>query len=219
MLASQFIHTNYPAVNLFDKVSFALQLMEDYDTLHLPVLSEEKYAGMVSKDDLLDADENGLLASLEPHLIKASVKNEEHFLAAVKVLTEMNVSLLAVINNQQELLGVITAADLLRGLSKFVGVADPGGMIVLEMEKKNYSFGEISRLVETNDAYITQLNTSVEPDTGMIIVAIKLNRSEISDIVATFQRYDYHVRYYFGEEQYANEVKENYNHLMAYLNI
>ncbi|TAH14413.1 MAG: CBS domain-containing protein, partial [Sphingobacteriia bacterium] len=42
---------------------------------------------------------------------------------------------------------------------------------------------------------------------------------EVSDIVATFQRYDYAVRYFFGEEQYANELQENYQHLISYLNM
>ncbi len=42
---------------------------------------------------------------------------------------------------------------------------------------------------------------------------------EISDIIATLQRYDYIIRYYFGEEEYENELKENYDLLMAYLNI
>ena len=48
---------------------------------------------------------------------------------------------------------------------------------------------------------------------------LKLNKIEISDIVATFQRYEYIVRYFFGEEEYANELKENYNHLISYLNM
>jgi len=52
-----------------------------------------------------------------------------------------------------------------------------------------------------------------------MLITIKINKTEISDIVATFQRFDYNIRYYFGEEQYANELKENYNHLMNYLNI
>jgi acetoin utilization protein AcuB len=51
------------------------------------------------------------------------------------------------------------------------------------------------------------------------VVTIKVNKIEISDIVATFQRYEYIVRYYFGEESYANELKENYNHLISYLNM
>jgi hypothetical protein len=74
-------------------------------------------------------------------------------------------------------------------------------------------------LVETNDAYITQLNTYTEASTGLCIVTIKVNKTEVSDIVATFQRYDYSLRYYFGEEAYGNELKENYRHLLSYLNM
>jgi acetoin utilization protein AcuB len=219
MLASQLINSGFPAVNLFDRISFALQLMDEYDVLHLPVLSEEKYSGMVSKDDLLDADENSVLASVQSSLMRISVKGEEYFLSALKLLAENELTLLPVVNEQAELAGVISAKDLLRRISLFLGNEDRGGIIVLEVEKRNFSFGEISRLVETNDAYITQLNTYTEADTGLVIVTLKVNKIEISDIVATFQRYEYIVRYYFGEESYANELKENYNHLISYLNM
>lgn len=219
MLASKLIITGFPAVNLFDKVSFALQLMEDYDLLHLPVLSEEKYAGIIAKDELLDADEDGLLASLEHSLKKISVKGEEHFLVAVKLIAEHELTLLPVVNEQAELSGSISLASLLAQVSRFIGNEEKGGIIVLETDKRHFSFGEISRLIETNDAYITHLNTYAEGDGGQIIVTIKVNKIEVSDIVATFQRYDYSVRYYFGEEQYANELKENYHHLMSYLNM
>ena len=84
MLASQHIQTNYPSINLVDKVSLALQLMEEYEVMHLPVLIEEKFAGLVSKDDLLDTDENNTIASLEYLLIKASIKSSEHFIAALQ---------------------------------------------------------------------------------------------------------------------------------------
>lgn len=219
MLASQLINTGFPSVNLFDKVAFALQLMEDYDLLHLPVLSEEKFAGIIEKDDLLDADEDALVASLEQSLKKLFVKGEEHFLTAVKQVAEHELSMLPVINEQYELQGIIPAKSLLAHISHFLGNDEKGGVIVLETDKRHFSFGEISRLVETNDAYITQLNTYPESDTGVVIVTIKINKIEVSDIVATFQRYDYIVRYYFGEEQYANELKENYNHLLSYLNM
>jgi len=219
MFLSASIHTNYPVISLSDRVSSVLQLMEDYDILHLPVVSDDAFSGIVSKDDLLDADQTGIIASIEYQLIRASAKENEHFLAAVKLLGEMNLSLLPVINEQKELVGVVLAADLLRQLAKFAGADEPGGLIVLEIEKRNYSLGELSRLVETNDASISQLNTTVEPETGTLIVTLRINKSEISDIVATFQRYEYVIRYYAGEEQYANEVKENYDHLMSYLNI
>lgn len=219
MLASQLINSGFPAINLFDKVSLALQLMDEYDIQHLPVLSEEKFAGIISKDDLLDADETRLVAAVESSLQKIAVKGEEYFLSALRLIAENELTLLPVVNEQAELAGVISSKDLLRRLSSFVGNEDKGGIIVLETDKRNFSFREVNRLVETNDAYITQLNTYTEPDTGLVVITLKVNKIEISDIVATFQRYDFVVRYYFGEETYANELKENYNHLLSYLNM
>ncbi len=219
MLASQLINRNFPSVNLLDKLIFALQLMDEYDVQHLPVLSEDKFAGIISKDDLLDGNEKALIATIESAIQRVSIKSEEHFLTALKHISENELSLLPVVNEQHELMGVILSKDLLHNLSHFIGNDDRGGVIVLETDKRNFSFGEISRLVETNDAYITQLNTYTESDTGLLVITLKVNKLEISDIVSTFQRYDYFVRYFFGEEAYTNELKENYNHLISYLNM
>lgn len=217
MLASQFSFSNLPLVNFTDRVSFALRLMEDYDLHHLPVMQEGKFAGLIDKDDLLDEEEKTIIGSIEYQIKKVFVKSDDHFLTALKLAVDFGVSIIPVINNEWELLGTISRQDLLRAVSVFYSMEEPGGLIVLEMEKRNYAFGELSRLVETNDAVITQLNTSTEAATGLFIVTIKLNKLEISDIVATFQRYDYTIRTYFGEELYENELKENYDLLMTYL--
>jgi len=100
-----------------------------------------------------------------------------------------------------------------------MNINEPGGLIVLEMEAKDYSFNAISRIIESNDAQIKQLNTTTDPQNGLIQVTIKVDKPEISDIVATFQRYEYNVKYYFGEELYENELKSNYDNLMNYLKI
>ena len=219
MLSTRLINSGFPSVHLNDNASLALQLMDDYDVQHLPVIAEEKYLGLVAKSDLMDLSEEQVLAFDTSLIYPYSVKGEEHFLTALKLAAEKEISLVPVINEQSELLGVISIAELLYRLSNFLGNNEPGGIIVLEISKRNFSFGEISRLVETNDALITQCNTFTEPDTGLVIITLKVNKIEISAIVATFQRYEYIVRYYFGEESYANELKDNYNHLLAYLNV
>jgi CBS domain-containing protein len=219
MLISQLIVSNYPIVNLTDKVSFALQLMEDYETEHLPIVSEEKYIGLISKGDLLDADESLSIATLETQYIASSVKPEEHFLSAVKIATDFSLTAIAVVTSEKILQGVITLKELLRATNLYNGTENPGGIIALEMAKVNYSFGELTRLVETNDANITQLNTIVDAETGVLTVTIKINKMEISDVISTLQRYDYTILYYFGEEAYENELKENYDLLMTYLKI
>ena len=132
---------------------------------------------------------------------------------------ENRLSVIPVIDENKNLLGVVSYRELLKQASEFMNVKDPGGLIVLELETNSYSFSEISRLVETNDAQITQLNTYTNPQTGLMQVTIKINKTEISDIVATFQRYEYNVKYYFGEELYENELRSNYDNLMNYLKL
>ena len=193
--------------------------MEDYDVQHLPVVNERKMIGVVSKDDLLDIEQNLPVSVLENDFLPVMLKGEEHFLNALRKMSEHQLSLLPVVSEQGEYLGVILPGDLMLHVSTFVGNQEGGGVIVLETDKRHFSFGEISRLIETNDAYITHLNTYTETVTGLVIVTIKVNKDEISDIIATFQRYEYTVRYYFGREQYANELQENYQHLISYLSI
>jgi acetoin utilization protein AcuB len=219
MLAAQLINTSFPSVHLLDKASFALQLMEDYDVQHLCVVTDEKFVGIVDKNTLLDTPETAVIATMQDEFIVASVHADEHFLAGAKLLSLHELTMLPVVSTTADLLGVITAKHMLAALTSHVGADMKGGVIVFEMEQRQYSFGEIARLVETNDAYVTQLNTATDTQTGMLLVTLQINRIEVSTIVATFQRYDYSVKYYFGEENYQNELKENYNHLLSYLNM
>ncbi len=219
MTTSQIIQTTYPALRLLDKASFALQLMEDYDVLHLPVKSEDKFVGLVSKQDILDVEETDTLASLQDLLIMQFASTDEHLLNILKTITTHQLSLIPIVDDEFNIINCLSESDILEAVSKYLGNDETGGIIVLEVERKNYSFGEINRLVETNDAYITQLNTFVEANTGLVLVTIKISKKEISDIVATFQRFEYCIRYFLGEEQYNNELKDNYENLLAYLKV
>jgi len=180
----------------------------------------EKFIGLISEDDLLQAENDNLeLASLQQSFSVNSVKEDDHFLKAVQLAVENGYSVVPVVNDENEITGTVAYADLLKQASSFMNINDPGGLIVLEMEATAYSFNSISRIIESNDAQIKQLNTTTDMQTGLIQVTIKVDKPEISDIIATFQRYEYTVKYYFGEEQYENELRSNYDNLMNYLKI
>nr|MBP9097724.1 CBS domain-containing protein [Ferruginibacter sp.] len=78
---------------------------------------------------------------------------------------------------------------------------------------------EISRIVESNDCTILHLNTIVHPETGMLTVTIHINKREIATVISTFERYDYHVSFYFGIQHFENEIDSNYRNFMHYLDI
>ena len=220
MLTRELLSQTLPFLHLQDKVYQALQMMNDNHVTHLPIVEGDKYVGLISEDDLLQAEnDNSELAALEQAFATVSIKEEEHFLKAVQIAVENGLSVVPVVSEDNELTGTVVYNDLLKFSSEFMSLNEPGGLIVLEMNSNQYSFNEISKLVETNDAQITQLNTSNDGETGLMQVTIRINKPEVSDIVATFQRYEYTVKYFFGEELYANELKSNYDNLMNYLKI
>jgi acetoin utilization protein AcuB len=220
MLTRELLSQTLPYLHLQDKVYQALQMMNDNHVTHLPIVEGDKYIGLISEDDLLQAENDNLeLAALEQAFATVAIKEEEHFLKAVQLAVENGLSVVPVISEDNELTGTVVYNDLLRFSSEFMSLNEPGGLIVLEMNSNQYSFNEISKLVETNNAQITQLNTSNDGETGLMQVTIRINKPEVSDIVATFQRYEYTVKYFFGEELYANELKSNYDNLMNYLKI
>jgi hypothetical protein len=140
-------------------------------------------------------------------------------LMAVQLASAQHLSLIPVVSTDSELIGTLLPSDLIRALASFMRLEEPGGLLVLEMEPRQYAFSEMSRLVETHDAQITQLNTRILPESGQLSVTIRLNKPEISDIVATFQRYEYNVVCFFGEELYTNQLRSNFDNLMTYLNV
>jgi len=192
-----------PYLQLHDKVYQALQMMNESHVSHLPIVDGDKFVGLISEDDLLQVDnDTAELSTLQQSFSVNSVKEDEHFLKAVKLAVENGYSVVPVVNEENEITGTVAYADLLKQASAFMNINEPGGLIVLEMEAKDYSFNAISRIIESNDAQIKQLNTTTDPQNGLIQVTIKVDKPEISDIVATFQRYEYNVKYYFGEELY-----------------
>lgn len=220
MLTANLINNNIPRLKPQDSLAKALQLISDFKVTHLPVVSENKFLGLISEEDLLDVeDQKVTIELLQDSLLHAAVQDHAHFLIAVNCSIQFDTNVVPVINKQNEYIGVITTADLLMALANFSGANEIGGIIALEMERSQFSISEISRIVESNDCTILHLNTTVHPETGMLTVTIHLNKREISTVIATFERYDYHVSYNFGVENFENEIDSNYRNFMHYLDI
>jgi acetoin utilization protein AcuB len=219
LLNQQLISTTITTLAPLQTVQEALDAMDDLDIHQLPVVEEGIYKGLLDEADLLSANSKQIIQELVYDYHPLSVKAEDHILNAVKLLTSHQLNIIPVVDNNKNYLGSIDVNNLIRQHAKISGAEDLGGLIVLEIDRQQYNFGEISKLVETNDALITQLNTYTETTTGIMTITIRINKIEVSDVIATFQRYGYHIAYFFGKEDYENEIKHNYDHLMNYINI
>ena len=103
-----------------DTVGKALQLINDFKVTHLPVVSEEKFLGLISEDDLLDAEnKNILIDSCRMILLHASVKENEHFLKAVNFSNQYQTNVVPVVNAENEFVGSYIRPTILKTLGNF----------------------------------------------------------------------------------------------------
>ena len=219
MTSAELITNHIPSLQTTDTVRLALDLMQDHHVSELPVLENHKYIGLVHEEALEDVEEN---ETVERHLQignPAKVNPVDFFLVPLKIMHQQQLSLLPVVKDDGELMGVITREELLKAASHYNSASIPGGIVILQMSPNSFYISEIGRIVESNNAKIIHLNTWTDTSTGELMVAIKVNKSDIQDILASFERYEYNVIQYFGENLSEEELKVNFDHLMNYLNI
>jgi CBS domain-containing protein len=220
MTTLQLIDNTIPQLQLHDTVVKALQLMSDYKITHLPVVSGEKFLGLISEEDLLDKkDKKATIEIFKEDFIPASVNAGQHFLKAVPIYNLYRTNIVPVINETGEYMGTIRGFDLVNALGNFCGANEFGALVVLEVEPTHLAISEINSIVESDGATILHLNISPIPPSPLLQVTLQINKREISTIIASFERYEYSVAYYSGEELFENDLSTNYQNLMNYLDI
>lgn len=219
MTAAELISYHIPTLQATDTVQQAMDFMKEHRVSELPVVKDLKYIGLVHEDDLEDGEATKAVETLLHNGVQARINPGDFFLVPLKIMHQQKLSILPVVKEDGELMGIITMEDLLQATAHYNSAAIPGGIIILQMSPNSFYISEIGRIVESNNAKIIHLNTWTDPSTGELMVAIKVNKSDIQDILSSFERYEYNIIQYFGENLSEEELRLNYDHLMNYLNI
>jgi CBS domain-containing protein len=220
MLARDLISTVIPILHPLDPGSRALRLMNEYHLSQLPLVLENKYLALVEEDDILDLEDTEIsLENMEYNGPKPGVLESAHFYEALRVFYDLKLSVLPVISRENEYLGVLTKDNLLAVLAQYNGVKEPGGIIALDIDPRDYSLSEIARIAESNDITLLSVNTITSPASGRLEVLLKTNRQELHGLVATFERFNYTIKYTITEEQEEDMLRKNYDLLMHYISI
>lgn len=220
MVAKQIMSSLIPPMKMTDTGEKALNWMLDFHVRHLPVVDEGRYVGLISEDEVLDYS-NAEVAIAEHPITKQHtfVDEYEHIYEIVKTAVRFQLSIVPVVDENENLLGVITLEDLLAHFAKSASLAEPGSVLVLEVSRRNYSLSEIARLAEFEQATILSSNILSHSDSTSLEVTLKFNTRKISHLVATYERFNYRVKASYQESDYMDDLKERYDSLMSYLNV
>lgn len=220
MLANTFISDEISPLRTSDTGIHALQMMEEYRVKHLPIVSDSSLLALISEDDILEYEnpEEAIGAMPLSHS-RPYVKDHQHMLEVFRIMYLQRLTLIPVINKNDGYIGSITLNDLLMKTGEYDMFQNPGGIIVLEINTRDYSPGEIVRIVESNNATLMGLLTNSLPDTIKMTVTLKINKLDITPILQTFYRFNYTVAASFGQNDYNDLLRDRYDSLMNYLNV
>lgn len=220
MLAHELITDEVPPLKPTDTGKKVLDWMEDFRISHLPVVNKKEFLGLVSYSDLLDLNTpKETLEHMRVSMIKAFVREDYHIFDVLKVISNHNVSAVAVLDGENNYVGVITADSLIQRIAKMPFVNEPGGIIILEMNVRDYSLSQIAQIVEGNDAKILTTYINAHPDTTKIEVTLKINKDDLTPLLQTFSRYNYSVKATFHQNRFGGDLKRRYDEFMHFLNI
>src|SRR6056297_3612912 len=176
MLARNLISDVVPALKTSDTGEQALNWMEIFRIKHLPIVNHHQFLGLISDQDIFDLnDPKEAVGNHELSLTRPFVSDNQHIYEVIEVLSRLRLTLVPVLSEDANFLGVITQDDLTREFSNLSAMQHPGGIIVLEMDDNDYSLTEISNIVESNNTRILSLYVSNTPESRKLSVTLKIN--------------------------------------------
>lgn len=219
MVAENLITTAILPLRTSDSGEEALSIMDDFHVRHLPIVNNKQLLGLISDDDILLHNVEDAVGSYALSLKRPYVKDNDHIYEVMRLLASHHLTVIPVVDVDNDYLGMITQADVLNYFATTASFAETGSIVILEMNRRDYSMAEISRIVESEGAVILSSFITSSQDSFKMEVTIKINRQNIQNIISTFERFNYEIKASFNELEYLESLQERYDSLMSYLNV
>ncbi|OSZ82862.1 hypothetical protein CAP35_06245 [Chitinophagaceae bacterium IBVUCB1] len=220
MVVEQLISPVVPTLIPTDTGDKALSLMDETNLDQLPLVADDKYMALVQENDLLDWDApDNSLQSADFLSYRPAVLSTGHPYEALRIAHQQNLRIVPVVDLENTYVGSITRDELLRYITENSGLDNPGGIIVLEIDPRNYSLYEIARICESEEVLLISTQIFSNKLTGKLEVTLKTNRNSLGGVVSALERHNYKVKDVFGDKTDKDSLQDRFDNLMNYLNM
>jgi CBS domain-containing protein len=220
MLAIELIADVIPPVHTSDSIQKVVDRMIEFRIRHLPIVNEEQFLGLLAEDDLVgESDYQTQIGALALSLVNPYVLEDQHIYDVIRLFYERKLTVVPVLDAKKNYLGLISINALTEYFALLTSVEKPGGIIVLEINNKNNSLAHMAQIVESDNAQILSSYVRTYPDSTRLEVTLKVNKQDISNIIATFLRYEYDIKATFNHTGDNDNSRDRYDSLMNYLNL
>jgi acetoin utilization protein AcuB len=220
MTAKDLITDEIPPLKHTDSGEIALRWMDEFKVTHLPVLKNGNFVGLISESDILDKmDLEETLDKLFEHLPRPYVKGNAHIYEVLFKVAEQKISVVPILDEDESYLGCTSIHQLVTMIANTGSIKESGGIIVLEVNRNDYSLAQIAQIVESNNAKILSSYIMSSPDSSKIDITLKINQVELDRILRTFERYDYVISASYQKSNFDDDLQHRFDSLINFLNI
>ena len=220
MLQQELILDIISPLNGEHTIQQALDLMDEHKVSHLPYADAKEFYGVISEESCLNIpDSEQKISNANIPVMAAFIKDDKHIFDAIKLISDFKLSLLPVLNAEDKYIGYLDPVEVIQNMGNMLSIATPGSVLVLQINDNDYHLSQVAQIVESGDAKILMSYLTSHPNSTQLEITLKINKSDLSSIIQTFERYDYHVVAKYHQSQGELDLKFRYDNLMKYLNI
>ncbi|WP_031427059.1 CBS domain-containing protein [Flavimarina sp. Hel_I_48] len=201
------------------KMGEAQELFSQTTYSHIPVMREEVYLGCLAENDVHchEADEH---IDEQTHLYEGFfIRERSNWLNTLEAFGQNETNIMPVLDSQNRYLGYYELKDVMNYFNQTPFLSEEGTILVLEKGIFDYSFSEISQIVESNEGKILGAFIS-KFDQDMVQLSLKVGGDVgLNALLQSFRRYGYEVISEHQEDSYLIDLRERSDYLEKYLNI
>lgn len=219
MRLSDCIINDIKPLNSKSKIGDLQMLFNQLTFSHIPIEDDNKnYLGSFSETDAHCCESDKTLIDYGYSFEDFFVRDTTILLDIIEAFAVNSTNIMPVLNAQNEYLGYYELNDIINLLGESPFFRETGGVLVIEKGLNDYSFSELSQIVESNGgkllgAFVSKMNSD------LVQITLKIGDSSLNDIIQTFRRYSYNIISGHEEDGYLETLKERSDYLKKYLNI
>lgn len=214
----QYLNNDFRAIDSSETLASVKDFFAEESFTHFPVLENGTYIGSISAEDADTFEDDKDLTHYRYALEGFFARTSMIWLDVLELFAINESNVIPVLDENNKYVGYYEMADIVRLFNETPFLKEQGGIIVVEKGIADYSIGQITQIVESNNGKILGLFIS-DSTSDSVQVTVKIAIGGINEIIQTFRRYDYQIVSEHQEDTYVKNLQERSDYLDRYMNI
>ncbi len=213
-----FVINDIKPLSVTDQISDLQLLCNQLTYSHIPIQNDGLYIGCISETDAHCFESEKSISDCKYAIEGFFVRPTTNWLDVLEAFAQNDSNIMPVLDQNNKYLGYYELNDIIHLFNETPFFSEPGGILIVEKGIHDYSFSEISQIVESNDAKLLGAFIS-KMDGDLAQITVKIANASLNEVIQTFRRYSYNIVSGHEDDSYIESLKERSQYLDKYLNM